>query len=228
MDNAGHRRRNPQWAAVFQYRRHRRGRTNCAAFQPSRPRFPGLVAYVMIGLREACRYAALDYEVELDGTRSSVRALLIAFANGREHGNSLTLCGGAELDDGLLDATVIQDRPVASRCCTRGIWPDGAPSSRRASSPARSSAVVRASTTMEYHLDGEPGSADVIEIEHSSGGAEGARLDPTSGGRRLEIRPGNERTNRRGQGRRRGTGSADPVGVARRQPGRPMTPARLR
>jgi diacylglycerol kinase (ATP) len=120
----------------------------------------------MIGLREACRYVALDYEVELDGTRSSVRALLIAFANGREYGNSLTLCAGAELDDGLLDAAVIHDRPVASRLLhARHLAGRGVELAPRVVTRKVRRAVGRASSTMEYHLDGEPGSADVIEVD---------------------------------------------------------------
>jgi YegS/Rv2252/BmrU family lipid kinase len=125
----------------------------------------GLWPYVMIGLREACRYAGMDYEVELDGTRMSIRALLIAFANGREYGNSMTLCAGAELDDGLLDATLIEDRPVFSRLLhARHLAGRGAGLAPGVVTRKVRHAVIRASATMEYHLDGEPGSADLIEV----------------------------------------------------------------
>ena len=97
----------------------------------------GLWPYVMIGLREAWRYTALDYEVELEGPGTPVRALLIAFANGREYGNGMRLCGGAELDDGLLDATIVEDWPVVSRLLHARYWRVAGPSGRPASSPGR-------------------------------------------------------------------------------------------
>jgi YegS/Rv2252/BmrU family lipid kinase len=127
----------------------------------------GLWPYVLLGLREAWRYAALDYEVELDGARTSVRALLIAFANGREYGNGMRLCGQAELDDGLLDATLIEDRPVVSRLLhARHLARGGAERAPRVVTRRIRHAVVRAPVAMQYHVDGEPGSAEgVIEIE---------------------------------------------------------------
>jgi diacylglycerol kinase (ATP) len=127
----------------------------------------GLWPYVLLGLREAYRYAALDYEVELDGVRTPVRALLIAFANGSEYGNGMKLCAGAELDDGLLDATIIEDRPVFSRLLhARHLARGAAERAPRVVTRKIRRAVVRAPAVMEYHVDGEPGSADgVIEIE---------------------------------------------------------------
>jgi YegS/Rv2252/BmrU family lipid kinase len=127
----------------------------------------GLWPYVTIGLREAFLYPALDYEIELDGSRTSVRALLIAFANGREYGNSMTLCASAELDDGLLDATLIEDRPVVSRLLhARHLARGGAELAPRVVTRKVRRAVVRAAADMEYHVDGEPGTVQgVIEVE---------------------------------------------------------------
>lgn len=128
----------------------------------------GMWPYVMIGLREACRYAALDYEVELDGSVTPVRALLIAFANGREYGNGMTLCAKAELDDGLLDATIVEDRPVVSRLLhARHLARGAADLAPRVVTRQVRRAVVRAPVAMEYHVDGEPGTANgsiAIEI----------------------------------------------------------------
>jgi diacylglycerol kinase (ATP) len=127
----------------------------------------GLWPYVMIGLREAYRYSAIDYEVELDGAATPVRALLIAFANGREYGNGMTLCARAELDDGLLDATIVEDRPVVSRLLhARHLARGAADRAPRVVTRQIRRAIVRAPVAMEYHLDGEPGSATgAIEIE---------------------------------------------------------------
>jgi YegS/Rv2252/BmrU family lipid kinase len=126
----------------------------------------GLWPYVRIGLREAWRYSGLDYEVELDGTVTAVRALLIAFANGREYGNGMTLCARAELDDGLLDATIVEDRPVVSRLLHARHLARGAEHAPRVITRQVRRASVRAPVAMEYHVDGEPGVATgSIEIE---------------------------------------------------------------
>jgi YegS/Rv2252/BmrU family lipid kinase len=115
--------------------------------------------YVMIGMREGCRYKAQDYDVELDGTHRRVSALLIAFANGREYGMGACISPGAELDDGLLEATIVEDRPILARIldarhlATRSI----ARAPRVAVSQVRS-ATVASEGRLQYHLDGEPGS----------------------------------------------------------------------
>ena len=71
--------------------------------------------------------------VELDGESRPLRALPIAFANGRQYGNGITLCARAELDDGLLDATVVEDHPVWRGSGTLVISPEAPPNARRGS-----------------------------------------------------------------------------------------------
>jgi diacylglycerol kinase (ATP) len=128
----------------------------------SRGRWP----YMLIGVREGCRYVSREYEVELDGDAHPVRALLIAFANGREYGNGVTLCARAELDDGLLDATIVEDRSVMARFWHARHLAKGTPHrAPRVTSRQIRRAVVRTQGPLEYHVDGEPGTADAaIEI----------------------------------------------------------------
>lgn len=120
----------------------------------SRGRWP----YVAIGLAQGCRYAGRRYALELDGDRLETRALLIAFANGREYGMGAVLAPDAELDDGLLNAYVVEDRSVLRR-----FW-----DARHlaAGTVARAGgvivrkvrhAVVDAAEPIEFHVDGEPG-----------------------------------------------------------------------
>ena len=117
--------------------------------------------YVTIGVREGLRYRALDYELELDGHPSTATALLIAFANGAEYGMGACLSPGAELDDGLLEATVVEDRSALARfvdarhLALRSIA--RAPKVRCAR--IRRGSVSRAAGPMLYHVDGEPGIA---------------------------------------------------------------------
>ena len=46
----------------------------------------GAWPYIAIGVREGCRYCAVDYTLTLDAMSLRSRALLVAFANGREYG----------------------------------------------------------------------------------------------------------------------------------------------
>jgi YegS/Rv2252/BmrU family lipid kinase len=117
--------------------------------------------YILIGVREGCRYSGLEYELELDGERRASRALLIAFANGGEYGNRIRLSAGARLDDGLLDATIVEDRSVVARFWHARHLARGS-ADRAPNVVARQirGAVIRAACPMEYHVDGEPGVAD--------------------------------------------------------------------
>jgi len=123
--------------------------------------------YIAIGVREGWRYGSADYSVTLDATTTKSRALLIAFANGREYGIGARIAPGARLDDGVLDAVVVRDpggffsRFWHARHLATGT-PELAPivTMRRITS-----AVIEAPGEMEFHVDGEPGSTrDRIDV----------------------------------------------------------------
>lgn len=117
--------------------------------------------YIVIGVREGCRYRSQDYEIELDGETRRLRALLIAFANGREYGNGAKLSATASLDDGRLDAVVVEDRPVLARFWHARHLASGSPGrAPRVTTRLVQKAVVRAENRIEYHVDGETGVAD--------------------------------------------------------------------
>jgi YegS/Rv2252/BmrU family lipid kinase len=118
----------------------------------------GRLPYVVLGLREGFGYLGQTYELTLDGARQSTRALLIAFANGREYGMGMQIAPGAKLDDGLLEACVVEDRPFLARLWDARHLALG--SIGRA--PGITIRSVRAGTIeapgpIEFHVDGEPG-----------------------------------------------------------------------
>jgi YegS/Rv2252/BmrU family lipid kinase len=120
----------------------------------------GLVPYVRIGLNECFHYQAKQYRVTLDGEEVHSRALVIAFANGREYGNRIQLAPKARMDDGKLEALVVEDRPplmrlFAARHLALGTV-DRAP---RITARSIVSAVVRTDGEILYHVDGEIGRA---------------------------------------------------------------------
>ena len=66
-------------------------------------------------LRETFRYRAGTYRVTLDGEEIVSNALVIAFANGREYGNRIRVAPQALVDDGKLEAVVVEDRGPLAR-----------------------------------------------------------------------------------------------------------------
>jgi diacylglycerol kinase (ATP) len=116
--------------------------------------------YIAIGVTEGCRYRSREYIVRLDGEPTRCRALLIAFANGREYGMGASLAPRAELDDGLLDAFVVEDRSVVARFWhARHLASGKVERAPRVITAKVRSAYVESSEPMEFHVDGETGSA---------------------------------------------------------------------
>jgi YegS/Rv2252/BmrU family lipid kinase len=123
--------------------------------------------YLVIGVREGCRYCAGEYEIELDGEKLQMRALLMSFANGREYGIGARIAPDARVDDGLLDATLVAERPVLTRFWHARHLAYGTPHLAPSVTTRRvKHAVIRSSQPMEYHVDGEPGVAEggVVEV----------------------------------------------------------------
>jgi diacylglycerol kinase (ATP) len=116
--------------------------------------------YILIGVREGCRYCASEYDVTLDGELRKYRALLIVFANGREYGLGARIAPDARLDDGLLDALVVEDRNIVSRFWNARHLAKGTPHlSPMVTARRVTRATVQTAGPIEFHVDGEPGTA---------------------------------------------------------------------
>jgi YegS/Rv2252/BmrU family lipid kinase len=123
----------------------------------------GLGPYVRIGVAEAFRYRARTYEVDLDGTSFARRVLLAAFANGREYGNRICLAPAARLDDGRLDAVVVDDRPPVSRLLgSRHVFFGRIDRASGVTVRLVQRAEIRSADPIPFHVDGEHGVADRV------------------------------------------------------------------
>ena len=117
--------------------------------------------YILIGVREGCRYRGSEYRLELDGERRDLRALLIAFANGREYGIGARIAPQAELDDGWLDAFVVDERAVVARFWhARHLALGTAHRAPNVTARRVRRAVIEAPGAIDFHVDGEPCVAD--------------------------------------------------------------------
>lgn len=123
--------------------------------------------YIAIGVREGCRYCALDYDVRMDDESRLYRALLIAFANGREYGLGARIAPDARLDDGLLDAIIVEERGILKRFWdARHLAKGTAHLAPLVTARRVRRASIESPGEMEFHVDGEPGVArDRIDVE---------------------------------------------------------------
>ncbi len=123
--------------------------------------------YVTIGVREGCRYCSLDYALTLDESPMRLQALLIAFANGQEYGMGARIAPDARLDDGVLDAVIVQEPgSVLRRFWQARHLATGRPQRAPSVSLRRiRRAVIETGGNLEFHVDGEPGvAAGRIEV----------------------------------------------------------------
>jgi diacylglycerol kinase (ATP) len=123
----------------------------------------GMGPYVRIGIRETFRYRAATYRVTLDGEEIVSNALVIAFANGREYGNRIRVAPQALVDDGKLEAVVVEDRGPLSRLWAGRHLALGT-ANKAAHIRLRSIETARVETDGEilYHVDGEVGRASRV------------------------------------------------------------------
>ena len=114
----------------------------------------GLSGYARITARELWRYECQPYRVDGGGPR---RAFLLTFANTTQFGNGARIAPGAQVDDGVLDFVVFEER---SRLTTMWSLPrlfTGSVDRVRGVSITKvTSAVVESAVPMLFHVDGEP------------------------------------------------------------------------
>ena len=116
--------------------------------------------YVVIGVSEGVRYVGKDYRITLDGQSHSCQALLIAFANGQEYGMGMQIAPGAKLDDGLLEACVVEDRSVLARFRdARHLALGTVHRAPKMLVQGVRTAMIEREGEIYVHLDGEPGVA---------------------------------------------------------------------
>ncbi len=71
----------------------------------------GNARYTLATLAELRTFEPISYVVTVDGEVIETDAMLVAVGTGPTYGGGLQICAGAEIDDGLLDVTII--KPVS-------------------------------------------------------------------------------------------------------------------
>ena len=116
----------------------------------------GMAPYVRIALQEAFRYQGRRYRITLDGASLSTNALIVAFANGQEYGNRIRIAPSAIVDDGRLDAVILEDRsPLRRLWHARHVALHHVERAPGVLVRRIETATVEADDDMLFHVDGE-------------------------------------------------------------------------
>ena len=121
----------------------------------------GFLRYSAIVIGQLRTYECRTYTVALDplGDRATTthRAFLLSFANGRQWGNGAIIAPSAELDDGALEAVVVEDRGRGAVLRSVPRLFAGTIGGAPGVSICRiQSAMVSGDGPLLYHADGEP------------------------------------------------------------------------
>jgi diacylglycerol kinase (ATP) len=128
-----------------------------ARFNAPDNRIRGLGGYALLTARGLMSYSPRRYEITSAGRTRSVRALLVAVANGTEFGNQIRIAPDSLIDDGALDLVVVEERSRFTtlwnmrRLLTKSIERAPIWSCERVSE-----ATIESDAPMTFHVDGEP------------------------------------------------------------------------
>jgi diacylglycerol kinase (ATP) len=114
----------------------------------------GFSTYVRITARELWRYRPGRFQIN---GAAAVAALLVTFANSAQFGNGARIAPRAQIDDGLLDMVVFEERSrLATLCRLPALFTGGVERVPGVSIRQVTEAVVESDAPMVFHVDGEP------------------------------------------------------------------------
>ncbi|MTE18290.1 diacylglycerol kinase [Streptomyces sp. TRM43335] len=130
-------------------------RVNDRANRMRRP--VGRLRYDLAMLAELAALRPVPYRITLDdGPALEIEAILVAVGNGPSYGGGMRICGDAELDDGLLDVTVVGE---CSRTTLVRVFPRvyrGSHLAHPAVTAHRAAKVTLEAPGVTGYADGEP------------------------------------------------------------------------
>ena len=117
----------------------------------------GLIPYLASTVGDLVRYKPRDYIVEADGERFDIMALMVVIANSTQYGFNTRIAPLAVADDGLLDLVIIEHRGLSGNFRrVPSVFFGGLEKQPGVTMRKVRSVVVRSSSPMPLHVDGEP------------------------------------------------------------------------
>lgn len=133
---------------------------------PQLKRLLGGAAYIFTGINRFHDLVACSGHIRADGFEWQGQFLALAIGNGRQAGGGVELCPDADLDDGLLDLTVVpaptvDDLPDVLRQILEG----GEEGLRKSVVMEKmKSLTIESEAPLQINLDGEPLHSEKLEI----------------------------------------------------------------
>lgn len=122
----------------------------------NRARYGVRLRYELALLGELRAFSAASYSLDLDGSRSSTQATVVAVGNAATYGGGMRICAGARIDDGVLDVVVVSS---LTRAQLLRVFPriySGSHLSHPAVTHQRARRVTIAGPDILAYADGEP------------------------------------------------------------------------
>ncbi len=117
----------------------------------------GFVSYIKIVLSEFYKYKPTRYEMKIDGEDFSKECFLLTFANSSQFGNNAVIAPFAEVQDGILDISMVRQFPLISApMLLFRLMNETIHKSRFFNMKRAKEIIVKNNTELQGHIDGEP------------------------------------------------------------------------
>jgi diacylglycerol kinase (ATP) len=127
-----------------------------AALVTTRIHHRGLMPYLTATAGDLLRYQPAAYTIEIDGKTTQTFALVLVVANSKQWGFGAQIAPGADLEDGLLDFVVVQDRGLLGNMIRVPALFSGRIDRHPGIDTSRVREVtIRSREAMLFHIDGE-------------------------------------------------------------------------
>jgi len=138
---------------------------------PNLKKLLGGAAYIFTGLHRFSELSASQVRISAEGFEWKGAVLALAIGNGRQAGGGVQLCPDAELDDGLLDLTIMpQPRAQELPDILRRLLENGSDGLRDELVMKKLAALtVETDEPFQINLDGEPVHATQLNITNLPG-----------------------------------------------------------
>jgi YegS/Rv2252/BmrU family lipid kinase len=127
-----------------------------AALVSTRVHHRGLLPYLKAITGDLLRYDPVAYSIEADNRATQPRALVLAFANSKQWGFGAQIAPGANLEDGLLDFIVVEDRGLLGNMMrVPSLFLGRIDRQRGIETRQIREVTIRSREAMVFHVDGE-------------------------------------------------------------------------
>ena len=128
----------------------------------------GPLGYLQLIATEFASYQSENYKLIIDGNEYKRKAFLISFANSSQYGNNIHIAPNAQIDDGIIDVSIIHDFPKINAPAMIFSLLDKSINKNDNDETVKAKKIeIEHPVVLKAHIDGEPvllGNKAIIEI----------------------------------------------------------------